>query len=145
MRASNGLSTLLSDITVTVQQPEPRDLQVVIQTDEANRPSCIPESFVLPENATYFAIFVNAEFYIEASVANGNNLTFTYVTSDEDGNVMQAIDRPCDMTCDQQNSDDSNICRDSIKVSFKLMCKSLKKIKLRYLIMNIHKEYSHVW
>jgi hypothetical protein len=39
-------------------------------------------AFSLPEGlVAYFAIFVNAEFYIEASVANGNNLTFTYVTA----------------------------------------------------------------
>ena len=90
---------------------------MVVRTEEINQPSCIPDDIVLPENSTFFAVFVGVEFTIEASVANGINLTFTFVTTSEDGNEEQNTDRPCDLTCDKSTGDEAELCHESHKVS----------------------------
>ncbi|KAJ8313824.1 hypothetical protein KUTeg_008385 [Tegillarca granosa] len=75
---TNGLSLLETALTLEVIHPEPKDLQVMLMSPPDDIPSCIPKMYNSSLEETHIAVFKDEPFSLEASVAIGNNLTFTF-------------------------------------------------------------------
>ena len=96
---SNGISSLSSSLDLEVIHPEPKDLQLgMLSGHDLDLPSCIPAEFnvthLLEDEEAILAVFVNTSIHLEASVAMGTNLTFTFSFEDS-GEILTQICETC--------------------------------------------------
>lgn len=93
---SNGISSLSSNLHLDVIYPEPKDLQVGMLSG-LDPPSCIPDEFNIShlheDEKSVLAVFVNTSVSLEASVALGTNLTFTFIFEDSGEDVTHTCEQ----------------------------------------------------
>ena len=75
---TNKISELATTLLVNVLEPSPLDLQIINFVDPVDQPSCLPEEITIPEKSQFFSVFKGANFSLEASLAVGENVTFTF-------------------------------------------------------------------
>ena len=78
MCARTEKSKQCSDLKVDVLDPSPRDLQLTPNADLLDQPTCLPSGYQIQDDFQQFSVFREVVFTLEATVATGNDLTFTF-------------------------------------------------------------------
>ncbi|XP_033639226.1 uncharacterized protein LOC117299811 [Asterias rubens] len=88
---SNPISRLHRTTSISVVQPLPADLQIILRPVQGDGPSCVP----IEEASAIFlpavSVFVGEEVEFQASVAFGINLTFVWMF--DEGGVVNVTER----------------------------------------------------
>jgi len=138
----NNISMATVSMDIRAEYPSPRDLEVILLHDTGNldldTPTCIPEVNDRPNNdlgskGQILSVFSRSPFKFEASVARGNNLTFTF---------MIGLDEPRVIT-----PDDASQVGLLVRYFVKQNCIGLKllvKLQVIIVLYQAHLQYIHI-
>ena len=91
MDVSNPISRLHRTTSISVVQPLPADLQIILRPVQGDGPSCVPIEEASAISLPAVSVFVGEEVEFQASVAFGINLTFVWMF--DEGGVVNVTER----------------------------------------------------